>query len=38
MGDESTIYITERWKDMYCTSNERKECSISIDVFSFEKK
>ena len=23
--------------NMYCTSNERFECSLSIDVFNFEE-
>ena len=24
-------------RDMYCTSNERYECSLSTDVFDFDK-
>ena len=32
----STLQKDER--GMYRTSNERYECSLSIDVFDFEKK
>ena len=37
-GKRALFTSQEGGRNMYCTSNERCECSLSIDVFHFEKK
>ena len=37
-GKIALFTLQNEGRDMYCTSNERYECSLSIDVFDFEKK
>ena len=39
LSGKRALFTTQRggW-DMYCTSNERYECRLSIDVSNFENK
>ena len=37
-GKIALFTLQKDGRDTYCTSNERYEWSLSIDVFDFEKK